>query len=150
VVAYSFKTRFYAPIKVGLGAPIEPILGLAIPCGLPILPKRQTIRPVGKRRHARPGETLQLYTGMRTKQCKSIGVAKCTEVHPIEIRFDDVVFWVILPASSTRAARIKGDKLEEFARADGFADSADMAAFWRAEHGSGIFKGVLIRWEPIR
>ena len=34
--------------------------------------KRQTIRAIGKRRHARPGESLQLYTGQRTKACRKL------------------------------------------------------------------------------
>ncbi|MEJ0016825.1 MAG: ASCH domain-containing protein [Acetobacteraceae bacterium] len=46
MVAYSFKRDFAAPILAGI--------------------KRQTIR-ADRRRHARPGEVLQLYTGMRTK-----------------------------------------------------------------------------------
>lgn len=34
--------------------------------------KRQTIRTIGKRRHARAGEPLQLYTGQRTKACRKL------------------------------------------------------------------------------
>jgi hypothetical protein len=34
--------------------------------------KRQTIRTLGKRSHAQPGNKLQLYTGMRTKQCRKL------------------------------------------------------------------------------
>lgn len=55
MVAYNFQSRFAGPIKRG--------------------EKSHTIRKNGKRRHARPGEPLQLYTGMRTKSCKKI-VAK--------------------------------------------------------------------------
>lgn len=145
MVAYSFKARFVAPIQLGLGKP-DPEAIFRAPG---MQPKRQTIRATGKRRHARPGETLQLYTAMRTKQCRKIGEARCTEVIPIEIRFDDIVFWVYLPASSTRSARIKGDALKDFAKSDGFDNSNDMAAFWRVEHGSGTFHGLVIRWEPL-
>lgn len=45
MVAYSYKRRFVTPIRVGLG----------------LLPKRQTIRAHGLRRHARAGEELQHY-----------------------------------------------------------------------------------------
>ena len=48
VVALNFKQQFIPPILSGA--------------------KRQTIRAIGRRRHAIPGETLQLYTGMRTKR----------------------------------------------------------------------------------
>jgi hypothetical protein len=47
VVAYSFRQQFRPPILAGT--------------------KRQTIR-ADRKRHARPGEQLQLYTGMRTRQ----------------------------------------------------------------------------------
>ena len=56
MVAYSLKPRFIPPILSGA--------------------KRQTIRAISRRRHAIPGETLQLYTGMRTKQCRLIGVVE--------------------------------------------------------------------------
>ena len=48
MVAYSFKRRFREPILAGS--------------------KQQTIR-ADRKRHARRGEALQLYTGMRTTQC---------------------------------------------------------------------------------
>lgn len=141
MVAYSFKRRFVAPIQVGLGQ-IEHIPGTEY------TPKRQTIRAIGKRRHARPGETLQLYSGMRTKQCFSIGVARCTSARGIKIFVEggqiriDGESDIINPAS-----------LDHFARGDGFKDWVDMQAFWRAEHGGiarlGPFVGVLIMWEPL-
>jgi len=56
MVAYSFKAQFREPILAGT--------------------KRQTIR-ADRKRHARLGEALQLYTGMRTRQCKLIGRATC-------------------------------------------------------------------------
>lgn len=139
MVAYSFKRRFVDPIRVGLSS-----VSLSFDCA----PKRQTIRAIGKRRHARPGETLQLYTGMRTRQCAKIGEAHCTAVSDIRI-------WI-----ETGQVRIAGKSdiinpasLNLFARADGFVDWSDMQAFWRSEHGDltrlGPFVGVLIRWEPL-
>lgn len=74
MVAYSFKAQFVEPIRAGLGLPTEP----------QIRPKRQTIR-ADRKRHARPGEELQLYRGMRTRQCFLIGRAACTEVTKIRI-----------------------------------------------------------------
>lgn len=71
MVAYSFKKQFIRPILIGLGAPLSPdefAVGMdefgnvSRPVG-----KRQTIRALGKRRHARPGELVSLYFGMRTK-----------------------------------------------------------------------------------
>lgn len=79
MVAYSFRQRFVAPIQVGLGT-IEHIPGTEY------APKRQTIR-ANRKRHARPGEELQLYCGMRTKGCFLIGRARCTSVSGVRLQF---------------------------------------------------------------
>lgn len=121
MVAYSFKQRFVAPILDGS--------------------KTQTIR-APRARHARVGEELQLYTGMRTKQCKLIRRAECIDVQDIRLRFDrdDVTtasFYLATPV-----------ELDDFARKDGFANWEDMKSFWGAEHATASirFEGVLIRW----
>jgi hypothetical protein len=121
MVAYSFAPRFVEPILNGT--------------------KAQTIRAPGKRRHAAPGDALQLYTGMRTKQCKLIRRARCTDVEAIRLRFDR-------PDVTTVGEYIsKPAELDRFARCDGFQDYADMRAFWRQKHGDlDRFEGVLIRW----
>lgn len=136
MVAYSFKKRFVQPIRVGLSR-----VSLSFDC----TPKRQTIRAHGKRRHARPGEELQLYTAMRTKQCELIGSASCTEVYNVEILVRRRGF-----AITVGGVPYINAAAEEFARMDGFADTADMLAFWQKEHaGIEKFEGVLIRWEAL-
>ncbi|MFK5597639.1 hypothetical protein ACFZ8E_11600 [Methylobacterium sp. HMF5984] len=55
MVAYSFKARFAAPILAGTKAQT--------------IPAERT----GRSRHARPGEQLQLFSGMRTKHCLRLG-----------------------------------------------------------------------------
>lgn len=138
MVAYSFKRRFVTPIKVGLGQ-IEHIPGTEF------VPKRQTIRSAaGKKRHARPGEMVQLYYGLRTKHCFSIGVARCTDVAPIKIMVTPMNGLLI------ETDRIIGSReSEQFSKDDGFASLDDMDKFWREEHGEGLFVGVLIKWEPV-
>jgi hypothetical protein len=130
VVAYSFKERFIAPIEQGA--------------------KLQTIRAFGKRRHAQPGETLQLYYAMRTKQCRLIRTTKCEAVSGVTIRLTDSPQVVETAGSAWGGARtvINGaSALDDFARSDGFTDWADMRAFWAKEHpGVDVFEGVLIRW----
>lgn len=126
MVAYSFKQRFVAPILAGT--------------------KRQTIR-ADRKRHARPGEQLQLYTGMRTKQCKLIGRAECIDVVKITILFsdtDDESEGFVLPGFGFPGG------LDGFAIADGFASWADLKAFWRANHpGIDEFQGNLIMWGDL-
>src|SRR3990172_9395988 len=134
MVAYSFKERFIAPITKGLGRDVIEWKGATIPVRPDIAPKLQTIRAVGKRRHARPGETLQLYYGMRTKQCMSIGVARCINAVGIRIHVNGGRV-TIAPGTCNENAFDKTCQLDAFAQRDGFADWGEMQQFWREEHG---------------
>jgi hypothetical protein len=149
MVAYSYKARFVAPIRVGLGLPVLDVhyeLGGYLP-GQPIRPKRQTIRANGRRRHARPGETLQHYHGMRTTRCFKIGDARCKSISDVRLYVHAEWIWI-----KGEAELRKGRQLDAFARDDGFDDWAGMRAFWLEEHDGkhlGPFVGVLIKWEPL-
>lgn len=141
MVAYSFKRRFVEPIRTGL-----------IP-GPQDIGKRQTIRAAAgtwsKKRHARAGEELQLYHGMRTKECFLIGRARCVGCRPIFVN--------IGRPRGGPYVRIEGDEpllaaseLDAFARRDGFADFGEFSMFWYEHHHADMydFRGVLITWEP--
>ncbi|MDH2313082.1 hypothetical protein [Methylobacterium brachiatum] len=136
MVAYSFKKRFGPRILAGT--------------------KAQTIRAerAGRSRHARPGELVQLYTGLRSHQARKLGEARCLSVEAIRIelpRARCVPEVLIFDAAGalTRHIHWPGE-LREFARADGFADFDELHAFWCAEHpGVDTFHGVLIRWQPL-
>jgi hypothetical protein len=118
MVAYGFKRRFVMPIFEGT--------------------KIHTVR-ADRKRHARAGELLQLYYGMRTRQCRLIMQATCASVVPIEITMGRRP--QIIVAGEDRDA-------DSFARSDGFADFDDMARFWRAEHATLTkFSGWKIAWE---
>jgi hypothetical protein len=126
LVAYSFRQQFRAPILAGT--------------------KRQTIR-ADRKRHARPSEQLQLYTGMRTRQCAIIGRAVCESVSPARIDVEGgQIDAETIPWGTTRSPI----KMDAFAREDGFADWPEMQAFWRVNHpGVPVFSGVLIRWGAL-
>lgn len=128
MVAYSFKKRFAPHILTGR--------------------KKQTIR-AERKRHARPGEELQLYTGMRTRSCRLLGRARCKDVIRVKLHF--VQNWVSLKVTADGSVRLQARKqLDTFARCDGFDDWDDMKAFWRSEHGDlDQFTGVLISWHEI-
>lgn len=149
MVAYSFKGRFVAPIRVGLGLPIlddHYEIGRYMP-GQLIRPKMQTIRAQGRRRHAKPGEALQHYHGMRSPKCFKIGDARCKAVDGIRLYIH--AGWIEIKGASELR---KGRQLDAFAQKDGFEDWAGMRAFWLEEHEGkqlGPFCGVLIQWEPL-
>lgn len=126
MVAYGFKAQFEMPIVTGR--------------------KRQTVRAKGKRRHARPGEQLQLYTGLRAKKARKLMADPiCTSVAEIcvDVRTDWDGF---IRAISIDGTYLTSDEMEAFARADGFTNLHQMGDFWFDSHGEGVFDGVVIHW----
>lgn len=114
MVAYNFQSRFADDVERGV--------------------KRQTIRAHGKRRHVRPGESLQLYTGMRTKSCRKLMDATCLKVLNVTI--------------DKYGPKIEGwgrPHRQHFARRDGFEDWSEMFEFFKKTNGVP-FEGVLITW----
>lgn len=91
--------------------------------------KRQTVRAHRKdgRPHCKRGDVLKLYTGMRTKSCRLLRVAKVIRVSPV--RIEDVEMF--LDGRRLPSAIWSRDQIEitddEFAQADGFASFMDMS-----------------------
>lgn len=144
MVAYSFKRRFVPAIQLGLG--LFNKIAHPIICER-MTPKRQTIR-ADRRRHARPGEELQLYVGI-TKQCELIGRALCTDVAQISIHFRDRrrSDWLL---SGALGKIDRPYDLDKFAKADGFEDWAELREFWATEHPNiRDFHGVMVSWAPL-
>lgn len=144
MVAYSFNKRFVDPIRVGLSR-----ISLSFDCP----PKRQTIREIGRRRHARPGETVQLYTAMRTKSCRLLGTATCISFEGVLLKWSDwpSFFLYDIMEREPKVWRRVGDlrpidDVEQFARDDGFETFDDMKRFWLHTHGPKTFDGALIKW----
>ncbi|MEL7114001.1 MAG: hypothetical protein AAGP08_00170 [Pseudomonadota bacterium] len=128
MVAYSFTKRFRDPIQRGV--------------------KTQTVR-MPRKRHARVGEPIQLYTGMQTKYCrKVIDDPICTAVHSIAVYFDK---GRVPEIERITVGGVSVRDLDAFARRDGFKHAADMAAFWRTQQDVSqgfAFLGVVIEWAP--
>ena len=134
------------------------------------LNKRQTVRG-DRKRHARPGEAVQLYTAMRTKHCRKLVDRDpiCRAVRPIVIQVSELLddYIASIEIDGTPLHR---DEIEAFAAADGFAPidfgwwrqatlrgerdlkpataRSNMGWFWLDRHGRGRFAGVVITWEP--
>jgi hypothetical protein len=135
MVAYSYQGRFEAPIRAGI--------------------KPQTMRNERKR-HARPGEEIQHYFGMRTKHCRLIGRSTCTAVTPVRIDFRYRTIDI------ERRPIIKGAiALNLFAERDGFEDWDALCDFWEGTHGvkddangmpalPAAWAGVLIEWTDFK
>lgn len=107
--------------------------------------KTQTMRNE-RARHARPGEEMQNYYAMRTKQCRLINKPTCLAVTPVRIDFQ---FHRIHIAGR---AVIKGAPLLiNFAICDGFEDWDDLRDFWDENHPEvdRLWSGVLIEWKNL-
>lgn len=130
MVAYSFKQKFVAPIRADI--------------------KTGTIR-APRKRHARVGEELQLYCGMRTSGCfKIVPNRLCLRLNEIIFDIDRDPKKIALLSNGVP---IVGAERERFAICDGFNPSAglmafdNMVLFWIFAHGEGRFEGVHILWK---
>lgn len=125
MVAYSFKKEFVPAISSGF--------------------KCQTIRG-NRRRHALPGERMQLYCGMRTRHCfKIIPDPVCRDVRPVILRVGpDATFDYV----EIDMCRIDPWDIDRLGKLDGFDNGKQMAQFWFETYGVGEFTGVIIRWWP--
>lgn len=130
MVAYNFKAGFIPAIQTR--------------------EKQQTIR-LPRKRHARPGEALQLFTGPRMKPLR-LGAAVCEASRLI--RLDFAAHTVELDDAITIADE---DALHAFAIKDGFRPPERiatrvtpweyMARWWATTHpGQPVFGGVLTVW----
>lgn len=141
VVAYSFKQRFVEPILAGTK-------------GGTIRAERKTggpMRALLYGGHAHPGRELQLYTGMRTRQCRLIARKQCVDVEPIKLLFArGQIRLGKISETSPRAVLQMAPSLDAFARFDGFHCWDALRSFWREEHGDHPeFVGWHIRWLPL-
>lgn len=95
--------------------------------------KCQTVRGTLR---CKVGDTLQLYTGQRTKRCRKIANAICI----------DTDYCAIRPAYITFGDADKHPSADDFARADGFADYADMVKWFQQRYDQHSFIGHVIKW----
>lgn len=134
MVAYSFKTGFVDAIVAGT--------------------KRQTIR-LPRKRHARPGEPVQLFMGMRTKACRKLLDPDPMCVGVDEVRIDLRELLPELADLQVNGIPILGAERDRYAIGDGFQPRPwmklspweFMVRWWLTTHGGVLFTGVAIRWE---
>ena len=114
--------------------------------------KRQTIRKYREDgRDPKVGDTLYLYTGMRTKQCRKLGEVECTDVQCIEVldttppwHWDDDCMYI--DGGSCGTFVVCPEDAELTARDDGFESWLAMHTWFKKTHGLP-FEGLLIRWD---
>lgn len=123
MLAYDFQPRFRQPILDDL--------------------KTSTIRRERNRGHAKIGDTLQLYTGMRTRACEMICEAECISSLTITL--------FIGPESEPGFTlnhvlyTLNGD-IDALVRSEGFASWIELQAFFVLKYGPHDFTGRRIAW----
>jgi hypothetical protein len=128
---YNFKPRF-----------VEFILSGA---------KTHTIRDIRKY-PAKPGDTLHLYTGLRTKKTKLLLRVRCVKVEEIKIvetvrmGIDNGVINRKCAAVAIDDQWLSLDEQEALARRDGFSDFYEFVTFW---DGRLPFQGHIIHWRKL-
>ncbi len=103
--------------------------------------KRQSIR-ADKQGRYRVGTRLQLYTGLRTKAARKLTADDPTIVRNLYVAIRPEYLTLGGPGE----AKIDRD---EFAVMDGFADYADMLAWFQDTYKQREFIGRCIRWEFV-
>lgn len=99
--------------------------------------KTHTIRATRKYPD-KPGDTLFLYQGLRTKCAKRIALVVCTKVEEIAITNTP------LHRVSLAGHLLDQSEEEQLARADGFSSFQEMMNFW---DGRLPFTGQIIHWK---
>lgn len=123
--AYNFMKRFVNPIRNG--------------------EKTHTIRRRRARRLTVPGDSLMLYTGMRTPEAFMFAAGICTKVEPV------VIFpWEgnVLVADERGAwQRLNIEELRALALADGFDNAPEFFDFFKRYKRMCLDDFEIIHWE---
>lgn len=100
--------------------------------------KRQTVRAMRKDgRNPKPGQTLYLYTGMRTKGCRKLREVLCKNATALHIGEHHTVVKGVYA--------LEPSQIEAFAKDDGFMNMNDFFDFFKKTHGLPFY-GLLIEW----
>ncbi len=107
--------------------------------------KTHTIRPF-RANADKPGNTLHLYTGLRTKSAKLLMRVPCVKIESLTMRrierrdgvdlADDVLVTI-------EGIELSRSECEAFSRRDGFENFAHMIEFW---DGRLPFTGQIVHW----
>lgn len=87
------------------------------------------------------GDIVYLFTGMRTKACRRLGIGKVKRVR-----------WVLIIDEHTTkidGQTLSRDQLRDFAAADGFGGPAEQAAWFDKQYGLPVDL-VAIEWDLIK
>ena len=107
--------------------------------------KPHTIRAFRRAgRVAAPGDDLHLYTALRTKTARRIGMVLCDATEEITIRPGDNCVGLTVVLGN---CILSPGEIDALAKDDGFDDHVAFGAFF-VDQRRPVFRGLLIRWKP--
>jgi len=110
-------------------------------CWVPKIVKGEKCQTIRREARCKPGDTLQLYTGLRTKKArKIIPDVVCIDTDYCAIRKDCITF----------GNADKHPSADEFARADGFRDYKEMYEWFCQKYETVSFIGKVIKWQSTK
>jgi hypothetical protein len=116
MASFDFKARFVPLIRSNL--------------------KVQTIR---SKKRCSVGDTMHLFTGLRTKRCERIANVQCMLTDYVHLE----------PSGITFGNKGNHPDCDGFAQLDGFRDFDDMLAWFQAAYATQHFIGTVHRWDPL-
>ena len=125
MVAYTFKKQFAGIVESG--------------------EKLYTIRALRKNGHAKPGQNLQLYTGMRTKACRKLVAVDpvCWEVFDIAIDAENQLIWI-------NDSKLNPDQEWQLIKGDGFDRMKDFWEFFKEPvEGMSLICWAEVEWLKV-
>jgi hypothetical protein len=91
-----------------------------------------------------PGDTLYLFTGLRTKKCRRLRTEICTHVTKIKFPEEGNRFYLF----DSKTPNYKGGwPASRLIKSEGFKDWEEMIEFFK-NHYKLPFIGEIIRWNP--
>ena len=91
-------------------------------------------------RNPQPGQTLYLYTGMRTKGCRKLKESICLSVEQLSIEENNGICHIVVGVKCLSVRETMGLIL-----ADGFNNPINFWQFFQETHGLPFY-GLLIKW----
>lgn len=118
MVAYNFEPGFAEAIVTGI--------------------KQSTMRPMGKRAHATPGQMVQLFIGSRTKSVTRLLEAPVVHTATVEVHVGGIV------QDGQQITDV--GPLDSFAWGEGFHSIGDLQAWFDRRYGLPVTGLTLIQW----
>ena len=113
--------------------------------------KTSTLRMRGKKRHARPGEMVDHWHGLRTKQACKLGTAMCETAEPCTLAVYGASFFqltYIERIDDGRSPDRRYPAMPAIALMEAFPNVYQMREWFLLRYGEGEHAMIQVTWDP--